>query len=83
LGGCQDAALAGAAIPLSAARFPEVAAAGAEFSDFQPVVAKKQMGLGGPGEGGVKVREKIPKTGPASMHEIPLWSPAGGREGAP
>jgi hypothetical protein len=49
LGGLNDAALAGAASPLSAARFPQVAAAGAEISDFQPVVAKKQMNFGGPG----------------------------------
>jgi hypothetical protein len=72
LGGFDDAALTRAAIPLSAARFPRVAAAVAEIPDFYPVVAEKQTSLGGPGERGFKVGEKIPETGPAPIHKIPL-----------
>jgi hypothetical protein len=74
LGGFDDAALTGAALPLSAARFPQVAAAVAEIPDFQPVIAEKQMNLGGPGEGGFKVGENIPEIGPAPMHRIPSLS---------
>jgi hypothetical protein len=54
-----------------------VAAAVAEIPDFQPVVAEKQMSLGGPGEGGFKVGENIPETRPAPMHRIPSLSLAG------
>jgi hypothetical protein len=73
LGGLDDAALIGAAILLSTARLSQVAAAVAEIPDFQPVVAEKQMNLGGPGEGGFKVGEKSPETGPAPIHKIPFY----------
>jgi hypothetical protein len=53
----SNAALAGAAIPLSASRFPQVAAAVAEIPDFQPVVPEKQMNLGGPGKRSFQVSE--------------------------
>jgi hypothetical protein len=76
----NNAALIGAALPLSAARLPRVAATVAEIPDFQPVVAEKQMNLGGPGERVFKVGEKIPETGPAPIHKIPWLSLAWSEE---
>ena len=75
--GFDHAALTGTAPPLSAARFLRVAAAVTEIPDFQPVVAEKQMDLGGPGEGSFKVGENIPETGPPPMHRIPSLPLAG------
>jgi hypothetical protein len=51
-----------------------MAAAVAETPDFQPVVSEKQMNLGGPGKGALKIGEKIPEIGPAPIHRIHLAS---------
>jgi hypothetical protein len=70
--GVPNAALIRAAILLSAARLPRVAAAVVEILDFQPIVTEKEMNLGGPGTRSLQISEKIPKTGPAPVHEVPF-----------
>jgi hypothetical protein len=72
----NGATLAGAAVSLSAARLPRVAAAVAEIPNLRPVISKKEINLGGPGKRGTEVGEKIPKIGPAPIHKSPwlfLW----------
>jgi hypothetical protein len=59
-----------------------LAAAVTVISDLQPVVAEKQMNLGGPGKRGFKVGEKIPEIGPPPIHKSPLFSLAWSKEGA-
>jgi len=47
--------LAEAADPLSAARLPGMPAAVLPVPQFQPVVAKEQFHLGGPGQGRLQI----------------------------
>jgi hypothetical protein len=50
-----------------------VAAAVAEIPDFQPIVAEKEMNLGGPGKSSFQIGEKTPDTGPAPIHVVPFF----------
>jgi hypothetical protein len=45
-----------------------MAATVAQVANFEPVVPEQQTYLGGPGKRGLKVGEKMPKTGPDSIH---------------